>query len=74
MPLFEYTCDECSTNFELLIRGNETPTCPLCQSTLLDRKFSIPVAHTGGDRTQYDLPIAGSPCGMGGCGRPECEI
>jgi hypothetical protein len=38
----------------------------------LDKRLSVPAAHSA----ETALPIAarGGPCGMGGCGRPECEI
>ncbi|MBI85195.1 MAG: FmdB family transcriptional regulator [Planctomycetaceae bacterium] len=75
MPLFEYNCQECNTSFELLVRNRETPTCPDCQSPRLEKLFSVPIAHTGtSSSSSSELPMAGRPCGMGGCGRPECEI
>ena len=35
MPLYEYSCEKCSRKVELLIRGDEKPACPHCQSTKL---------------------------------------
>ncbi len=67
MPIYEYECDGCRDEFELLIRGDETPKCPDCGGTKLQRLLSTPAAHTGGSR---DLPIAGHE--RGGCGRPQC--
>ena len=71
MPLYEYACDECHANFEILVRGDEQPTCPRCSSTALVKQLSVPAAHTagGGGLPMYEGP----PCGMGGCGRPECD-
>ena len=40
MPLFEYKCATCQSQFELLIRGADVPTCPNCQSTSLDKVLS----------------------------------
>ena len=74
MPLFEYTCTACESDFELLIRNSETPACPECHSSRLEKRFSIPAAHSGTRSSPNDLPLSGGPCGMGGCGRPECEI
>ena len=37
MPLFEYKCSVCQSQFELLIRGADVPTCPTCQSTVLEK-------------------------------------
>lgn len=32
LPLYEYSCHTCSQKIELLIRGDEKPKCPDCQS------------------------------------------
>jgi len=72
MPIYEYTCESCRHDFEALVRSSEQPVCPECGATALAKRFSVPAAHTAGSSA---LPIAprGGPCGMGGCGRPECE-
>ena len=41
MPLYEYRCLACEGQFELLIRGAATPTCPSCGSTDLERLLSM---------------------------------
>ncbi len=69
MPIFEYSCQGCQSEFELLIRGGEQPVCPSCQSDRLDKKFSVPAAHTGGSS---ELPICAPPQSGGGCGLPQC--
>jgi len=73
MPIYEYACSGCQSEFELLIRGDERPECPDCGGRQLDKLLSVPAAHTGSSR---DLPICDrpspGPCGMGGCGMPEC--
>lgn len=64
MPLYEYSCQQCSRKIELLVRGSETPECPHCHSTALTKLLSVfsgHVANGGGD--SYDA---------GGCGRPQC--
>jgi len=66
MPLFEYTCEKCSSDFELLIRGSEQPVCPECGSRKLEKRFSVPAAHTKGS----SLPVAPP----GPCGRPQCGM
>ena len=74
MPIYEYSCEACSRRFELLIRGEETPTCPDCGASQLEKLLSVPAAHTAGgsDLPICDGPPRGGPCGMGGCGLPEC--
>jgi putative FmdB family regulatory protein len=69
MPIYEYSCDSCSSEFELLVRGSEKPACPDCGSTRLEKLLSVPAAHTGGSKS---LPICESPVRGGGCGLPQC--
>ena len=75
MPIYEYTCGQCQTAFELLVRGSDQPSCPDCGSLELEKLLSVPAAHTAGPSS---LPVCEGPrpgpCGMGGCGLPECEI
>lgn len=47
MPIYEYQCESCNTQVELLIRGDETPECPDCGGSKLSKQFSIPAAHSG---------------------------
>ncbi len=74
MPIYEYSCGSCSRRFELLIRGDETPSCPDCGTAQLEKLLSVPAAHTSSssDLPICDAPQSGGPCGMGGCGLPEC--
>lgn len=41
MPLFEYRCSACDSQFELLIRGSAVPACPSCGATSLERMLSL---------------------------------
>lgn len=66
MPLYEYACRECGREFEVLVRGEETPVCPHCESRKLDKLLSVAAGHVA----------KGKPSGgaepAGGCGRPQC--
>jgi putative FmdB family regulatory protein len=66
MPIYEYVCKTCGNTFEQLIRGSEQAQCPKCGKRRLEKKFSVPAAHTqGGD------PM--SACPDGSCGlRNSC--
>jgi putative FmdB family regulatory protein len=68
MPIYEYACRDCRDEFELLIRGDETPECPSCHGGDVERVPSVAAAHakSGGS----SLPMASMP--SGGCGRPQC--
>lgn len=41
MPLFEFRCQACRREFEALVRGGETASCPGCRSTDLERLISL---------------------------------
>ena len=67
MPLYEYACKSCSHQFEVLVRnGSETPECPACHATSLERRFSVFAAHTGAGAARAAAP---GPCGT--CGDPR---
>ncbi|OIQ94556.1 zinc ribbon domain protein [mine drainage metagenome] len=37
MPLYSYHCTACGQEFELLVRGDDSPACPHCHSAALER-------------------------------------
>ena len=67
MPLFEYACRECDHQFEALVRASESPECPSCHSTDLERRLSVFAAHTTGGSSVE--PMAAGACGR--CGDPR---
>jgi putative FmdB family regulatory protein len=71
MPLYEYTCTSCDSEFELLVRGSETPRCPECDSPKLEKHLSVPAAHSVG--SSRDLPVC-HPTPSAGCGLPQCGM
>ncbi|NOZ40467.1 MAG: zinc ribbon domain-containing protein [Planctomycetes bacterium] len=64
MPLYDFVCQECHREQELLVRGEEAPKCGSCGSTALQKLLSVPAAHTAKEGPSG--PPAGS-CGSG-CG------
>lgn len=66
MPLFEYLCKSCSHQFEVLVRGSETPHCPQCESESLEKRHSVFAAHANGSPREMSAP---GPCGA--CGDPR---
>ncbi len=44
MPFYSYVCKGCGHGFETLVRGDETPACPSCASTELERQMSMVTA------------------------------
>ena len=71
MPLYEYSCRDCESQFELLVRGSEQPHCPECESDRLERLLSAPAAPMTGTR---NLPMSqpGGGCGLPQCGQGGC--
>jgi len=75
MPILEFTCEDCGTAFEKLIRrSNENDVaCPSCGQQHLKQELSTFAARaTGGE--SYSAPqMGGCPAGMcqnpGMCGR-----
>lgn len=69
MPIYEYSCDECREDFEVLVRGDEQPECPSCGGHHLVKQFSVPAAHSVGSSS---LPVCNTPMPASGCGLPQC--
>lgn len=70
MPLYEFVCRDCRSEFELLVRGSEEPQCPRCESRELEKLLSAPAAHT---TAVHELPLCHAPA-RGGCGLPQCGM
>jgi putative FmdB family regulatory protein len=69
MPLYEYACQTCDTEFEVLVRASEAPECPACHGTALERQFSVFAPRAGGAASR---PAAmNAPGGCGRCGDPR---
>lgn len=55
MPLFDFRCQSCAVEFEVLVRpasyGDPPPSCPACGSEKLDRLLST-FAMSSRERTQ----------------------
>jgi len=72
MPIYEYECDTCHGQFELLIRGEEAAVCPECGTQSVERLLSVPAAHAANKNA---LPVCGpKPMPEGGCGLPQCGM
>lgn len=65
MPLYEYRCQDCDRDFELLVRESTVLECPTCHSTRLEKQLSV--FAVSGDRGERSAAPIG-PCGT--CGHP----
>ena len=52
MPIYEYECRDCSHRFEAIVRQNESPACPSCQSLNLERLISLFAVDAPGTRSK----------------------
>ena len=55
MPIFEYVCEGCGNEFELLIRGQDKAACPKCKSVKLEKVISRPAIKS---ETTHALAMA----------------
>jgi len=79
MPLYEYVCRACDTDFEALVptsrRDAADTTCPQCGGAKTARKISLmaqPVVKSGGRSGSASEPFnCGAP---GGCCGGACAM
>jgi putative FmdB family regulatory protein len=50
MPIYEYRCRACAHEFEALVRSGDTPGCPRCAATDLERLLSLFAVDSEGTR------------------------
>lgn len=46
MPIYDYHCNKCDKNFELLVRSSTVLACPDCGNVNLDKLVSMPAAKS----------------------------
>ncbi len=80
MPLYEYRCERCSNEFEVLVRRSDTAICcPACASTEASKKVSRSSFHlkgTGWFASEYAAASAapsGGGLGEGGSGASKAS-
>jgi putative FmdB family regulatory protein len=74
MPIYEYVCRDCGSEFEVLVRGDEKPSCPKCQGAKLTRQMSVSAAHTAGGSCPPCPAKEMGACGQSGCGGGGCGL
>ncbi|MBC8278993.1 MAG: zinc ribbon domain-containing protein [FCB group bacterium] len=61
MPIYEYECSNCGSDFEeLVLSAEETPDCPVCESREVFKRVSAFASCGGGFYAG-----SGSSCGPG---------
>jgi len=74
MPIYEFHCDKCAKDSELLVRSTdwEGTKCPHCGSTKLTKKLSVFASGgTGGDSGEPVCTGQPRSCGLCGTGKPH---
>jgi putative FmdB family regulatory protein len=70
MPIYEYQCRSCETDFEQFVRSlesDEPVACPHCKSKRVERKLSVFAAHQGGGSSSPPPSPCASCCDAGSC-------
>jgi putative FmdB family regulatory protein len=69
MPIYEYICDDCSSQFEkIVINRQQEISCPKCSSKKATIQLSVFSSTTAGGSTKSSGPSNGGSCCGGGCG------
>ena len=50
MPIYEYKCLGCGHLFEKIVKLNEAPNCPECDSGELEKQFTVAAVSTSRTR------------------------
>ncbi len=58
MPLFEFKCDDCGTQFEEIVSRDTTVTCPKCGASGVRKMFSAFAVGAGGGSSRSYRPAA----------------
>ncbi|HEX4749084.1 MAG TPA: zinc ribbon domain-containing protein [Bryobacteraceae bacterium] len=78
MPIFEYSCGDCGTKFEQLVRRTAEANavrCPSCGHDHLTTEYSTFAARSGAAKTASPAESCGSgACGSGFCGSGACGM
>ena len=74
MPIYEFHCEKCETDSEILVRSRDWKgtKCPHCGSAKLAKKLSV-FASSSVSGSNEAPACTGTPksCGMCGTGRPH---
>ncbi len=76
MPIYEYHCQDCGTDFEKLVRkADDQVACPSCgdgkETQRLEMRYSTFAAHANGSPSpRGQQPQMGGGCPAGMCGTP----
>ena len=71
MPIYEFTCGDCASDFETLVRSSDWEgevECPSCGSEELEKQLSVFAATSADSSSAGDMPpCSGMPSNCGRC-------
>ncbi|HAF58886.1 MAG TPA: hypothetical protein DCL00_04785 [Opitutae bacterium] len=70
MPIYEFSCLDCSKDSEQLVRSSDwrnEAKCPECGSEKLEKKLSVFTASNSGSDAVDMPPCSGMPSNCGRC-------
>ncbi|MBW8864247.1 MAG: zinc ribbon domain-containing protein [Verrucomicrobia bacterium] len=69
MPIYEFHCEQCERDSEILVRSADWKgtKCPHCGSSKLDKKFSTFASAGAGESSPGKKPKGGGHGCGGGC-------
>lgn len=82
MPIYEYKCSDCESNYEIFHKSLSNLSeikCPKCQSVNYSKRLSVVNANVQGSPSKFfnDMPsCASGNCGInsGACGSGMCGM
>ena len=72
MPIYEYGCEKCGRDFEELVFGDETPSCPYCGSAETHKLMSRCARCRSDSGASFDMAPPSSGGGCAGCSGGNC--
>lgn len=70
MPIYEYICEKCGNEFEILVFKNEEPVCPACGDNKPHKKMSSFGFSVG---YKFKPSSSGSGSGCSTCTSSDCS-
>jgi putative FmdB family regulatory protein len=74
MPIYEYYCKSCDSEFETLVfRSSDPVTCPSCRAENVERVLSVFGFKSGGDKGAASSRMGSGASGCSGCAATNCS-
>jgi putative FmdB family regulatory protein len=70
MPIYEYICENCGNEFEMLVFRSDEPVCPACGDKKPTKKMSSFGFSVG---FKFKSSSAGPGSGCSSCGSSDCS-